>query len=57
MQVRVLTVDDLHPRVVIMRRDGWMKYGHGANAIIRPMNTDMAFGTAYYSQTCRLENR
>jgi anaerobic selenocysteine-containing dehydrogenase len=57
MQVRVLTVDDLHPRAVIMRRDGWMKYGHGANAIIRPMNTDMAFGTAYYSQTCRLENR
>jgi hypothetical protein len=34
-----------------------MKFGHGPNAIIRPSVTDMAFGTAYYSQTCRLENR
>jgi hypothetical protein len=34
-----------------------MKYGHGANAIIAPSVTDMAHGTAYYSQSCRLENR
>jgi len=57
MQVRVRTLDGLHPRAVIMRRGGWMKFGHGPNAIIRPSVTDMAFGTAYYSQTCRLENR
>ncbi|AMK10317.1 molybdopterin-dependent oxidoreductase [Pseudodesulfovibrio indicus] len=57
MQVRVETVEDLHPRTVIMRRGGWMKYGHGANAIIAPSVTDMAHGTAYYSQSCRLENR
>ncbi|WP_207262794.1 molybdopterin-dependent oxidoreductase [Desulfovibrio sp. Huiquan2017] len=57
MEVRVRTVDDLHPRAVLMRRGGWMKYGHGANAIIRPSVTDMAFGMAYYSQSCRLENR
>ena len=40
-----------------MRRGGWMKYGHSANVIIKPMMTDMGDGTAYYSQTCRLENR
>jgi anaerobic selenocysteine-containing dehydrogenase len=57
MQVRVGTLDDLHPMAVVMRRGGWMKFGHGVNAIIRPVNTDMALGTAYYSQACRLENR
>ncbi|WP_272701512.1 molybdopterin-dependent oxidoreductase [Desulfovibrio sp. Fe33] len=57
MQVRVETVEDLHPRAVLMRRGGWMKYGHGANALIRPSVTDMGAGTAYYSQACRLENR
>jgi anaerobic selenocysteine-containing dehydrogenase len=57
MQVIVETVKDLHPRVVIMRRGGWMKFGHCANVIIKPMKTDMGDGTAYYSQTCRLENR
>jgi len=57
MQVQMETVKDLHNRVVIMRRGGWMKYGHSANVIIKPMNTDMGDGTAYYSQTCRLENR
>jgi len=57
MQVQVETVKDLHPRVVIMRRGGWMKFGHSANVITKPINTDMGDGTAYYSQTCRLENR
>jgi len=57
MQVIVETVEDLHPRVVIMRRGGWMKFGHNANVIIKPVKTDMGDGTAYYSQTCRLENR
>ncbi|MCJ2165570.1 MULTISPECIES: molybdopterin-dependent oxidoreductase [unclassified Pseudodesulfovibrio] len=57
MQVRVETLEDLHPRAVIIRRGGWMKYGHSANVIIKPMVTDMGDGTAYYSQTCRLENR
>ncbi|MDC0335796.1 molybdopterin-dependent oxidoreductase [Pseudodesulfovibrio sp.] len=57
MQVQVETVKDLHPRVVLMRRGGWMKFGHSANVLIKPMTTDMGDGTAYYSQTCRLENR
>lgn len=57
MQVQVETVEELHPRVVIIRRGGWMKYGHSANVIIKPVKTDMGDGTAYYSQTCRLENR
>ncbi len=57
MQVQVETLKDLHPRAVIMRRGGWMKYGHNANVIITPMTTDLGQGTAYYSQTCRLENR
>ena len=57
MQVRVETVPGLHPRAVIMRRGGWLKFGHSANAIIRPSLTDMGNGTAYYSQGCRLENR
>ncbi|CCH49210.1 molybdopterin-dependent oxidoreductase [Pseudodesulfovibrio piezophilus] len=57
MQVQVETLKDLHPRAVIMRRGGWMKYGHNANVLIKPEMTDMGNGTAYYSQTCRLENR
>nr|WP_321259732.1 molybdopterin-dependent oxidoreductase [uncultured Pseudodesulfovibrio sp.] len=57
MQVKVDTVEDLHPRAVIIRRGGWMKYGQNANVIIKPMMTDMGDGTAYYSQSCRLENR
>ena len=57
MQVNVETVDDLHERAVLIRRGGWLKFGHSANAIISPSVTDMGEGTAYYSQTCRLENR
>jgi anaerobic selenocysteine-containing dehydrogenase len=57
MQVQMETIKDLHPRVVIMRRGGWMKFGHCANVITKPLNTDMGDGTAFYSQTCRLENR
>lgn len=57
MQVQVEVEKELHPRAVIIRRGGWMKFGHNANVIIKPMMTDMGDGTAYYSQTCRLENR
>ncbi len=57
MQVQLETIKGLHPRAVIIRRGGWMKYGHNANVLISPMVTDMGQGTAYYSQTCRLENR
>ncbi len=57
MQVKVETLDDLHPRAVIIRRGGWMKYGHVANLVIEPRETDMGGGVAYYSQPCRLENR
>lgn len=57
MQVTIETLKDLHPRAVLMRRGGWMKYGQCANVIIKPATTDMGNGTAYYSQTCRLENR
>ncbi|MBG0790340.1 MAG: molybdopterin-dependent oxidoreductase [Desulfovibrionaceae bacterium] len=57
MEVRVETIDDLHPRAVAIRRGGWMKYGHVANVVIEPRQTDMGGGVAYYSQPCRLENR
>jgi len=57
MQVKVERAEDLHPRAVIIRRGGWMKYGHVANVIIQPRETDMSGGVAYYSQPCRLENR
>lgn len=57
MQVQVEVDETLHPRAVVMRRGGWMKYGHCANVLIKMMKTDMGDGTAYYSQTCRLENR
>jgi len=57
MQVQIEVEKELHPRAVVIRRGGWMKYGHSANVIIKPMMTDMGHGTAYYSQTCRLENR
>jgi anaerobic selenocysteine-containing dehydrogenase len=57
MRVSVETVGGLHPRAVIMRRGGWMKFGHSANVIIEPRLTDMGDGCAYYSQHCRLENR
>ncbi|BCS88854.1 molybdopterin-dependent oxidoreductase [Pseudodesulfovibrio sediminis] len=57
MQVQMETVKELHNRAVVMRRGGWMKFGHCANVIIKPMTTDMGNGTAYYSQSCRLENR
>lgn len=57
MQVKVETAEDLHPRAVVIRRGGWMKYGHVANVIIQPKPTDMGGGTALYSQECRLENR
>jgi anaerobic selenocysteine-containing dehydrogenase len=57
MRVSVETVPGLHPRALIMRRGGWMKFGHSANVIIEPRLTDMGEGCAYYSQHCRLENR
>jgi len=57
MQVQMEVDNSLHPRAVVMRRGGWMKRGHNANVIIKPMLTDMGKGTAYYSQECRLENR
>ncbi len=57
MQVQIETLKNMHPRAVVMRRGGWMKYGHSTNILIKPMTTDMGDGTAYYSQTCRLENR
>lgn len=56
MQVALETVEGLHPRVVIMRRGGWLKFGHNPNAVIEPRLTDMGDGAAYYSQCCRLEN-
>ncbi|WP_319470792.1 molybdopterin-dependent oxidoreductase [uncultured Pseudodesulfovibrio sp.] len=57
MRVNVETDDTIHSRAVIIRRGGWLKFGHNANVLITPKSTDMADGCAYYSQTCRLENR
>ncbi len=57
MRVIVKTEKELHPRAVIIRRGGWMKFGHNANVLITSRMTDMGNGCAYYSQTCRLENR
>lgn len=55
MPVKVEAADAIHPEAVIIRRDGWLKYGHGPNAIIQPLETDMGHCAAYYSQKCRLE--
>lgn len=55
MAVRVRTDDDLHPLVAVIRRDGWVRLGHGPNAIIESRVTDMGQCAAYYSQRCRLE--
>ncbi len=57
MRVLVKFDDTLHPRAVVFRRSGWMKYGRMPNVIIEPSLTDMGDGCAYYSQQCRLENR
>ncbi|HDQ41643.1 MAG TPA: nitrate reductase [Desulfonatronum sp.] len=55
MAVQVETAEDLHPLTVVIRRDGWMRLGHGPNAIIEVRQTDMGQCAAYYTQPCRLE--
>jgi len=55
MAVRVEIARGLHPLAVVMRRDGWVRLGHGPNAVIEARETDMGHCTAYYSQSCRLE--
>ncbi len=55
MQVDVRTTFGLHPEAVIIRRDGWIKFGHGPNILIEARETDMGHCAAFYSQPCRLE--
>ncbi len=55
MAVKVEIDESLHPRTVIIRRDGWVSLGHGPNAIIEARQTDMGNCAAFYSQCCRLE--
>ena len=54
MAVQVRLDASLHPRAVVIRRDGWISLGHGPNAIIEPQITDMGNCAALYSQCCRL---
>ena len=56
LRVDLLTMDGLHPDVVVYRRGDWMKLGGGVNRLIEPRLTDMGTGTAYYDQYARLEN-
>jgi anaerobic selenocysteine-containing dehydrogenase len=57
MRVEVELMKDLHRNTVIMRRGGWMKFGHNPNVLIDPLDTDLGDCTALYSQVCRIENR
>ncbi|HPI93435.1 MAG TPA: molybdopterin-dependent oxidoreductase [Deltaproteobacteria bacterium] len=56
LRVNLMTMDGLHPEVVVYRRGDWMKLGGGVNGLIEPHITDMGTGTAYYDQYARLEN-
>lgn len=55
MRVEARTLDGLHHETVVIRRDGWMKCGHGPNMLIEPRKTDMGDCAAFYSQPCRIE--
>lgn len=57
MRVEIRPLDDLHPETVVIRRDGWIKFGHGPNMLIEPRKTDMGDCAAFYSQPCRIEQR
>lgn len=56
MPVRLEIVDGLHPRAVLYRRGDWILRGGGVNRLVSAVPTDRGEGTAYYSQTVRLEN-
>jgi anaerobic selenocysteine-containing dehydrogenase len=56
LKVRVQTLTDLHPDVVIYRRGDWISQGGGANQLISAVLTDIGSGAAFYDQYVRLEN-
>ena len=56
LQVRVQTLPDLHPDVVIYRRGDWISRGGGVNQLIAAELTDIGSGAAYYDQYVKLEN-
>jgi len=56
LKIRLRTLPELHPEVVVYRRGDWMKIGGGINQLIREQLTDMGWGAAYYDQYVRLEN-
>lgn len=55
LEVRVRTLENLHPEVVVYRRGDWMKLGGGANRIIAAATTDIGNGAPFYQQYVRLE--
>jgi anaerobic selenocysteine-containing dehydrogenase len=55
LPVEVKSIPGLHPQALVMRRDGWIKCGHGPNILIEPRKTDMGDCAAFYSQPCRIE--
>jgi anaerobic selenocysteine-containing dehydrogenase len=56
MKVRLETLPDLHPEVVLYPRDDWMKFGGGPNQLIQRGITDMGDCTPFYQQYVRMEN-
>lgn len=56
MRVRLMTMEGLHPDVVLYRRGDWMRLGGGVNRLVAPRLTDMGSGCAFYDQYVRLEN-
>lgn len=56
VRVELRMDESLHPAALVVRRGGWMRHGRGLNPLVRPMETDLGGGAAYYSQRVRLEN-
>ncbi|WP_461208799.1 molybdopterin-dependent oxidoreductase [Desulfocurvus sp. DL9XJH121] len=56
VEVRLVLDGTLHPGAVLARRGGWMSRGQSLTPLVQPRETDLAGGTAYYSQGVRLEN-
>ena len=56
LRVSVLTMEGLHPDVVIYRRGDWISRGGGVNQLVTARLTDIGSGAAYYDQYARLEN-
>ncbi len=56
MEVKVKTLDSLHPQAAYICRGGWLKTGWGLNRLIGPHEADLGGQCAYYAQWCSVEN-